>query len=91
MFQDPAEWMYAELMQTPTDVAATMLALVAATDLRPLLPQLDLPTLLINGKQSVVPYDQPLAGGASATRSASSSTRPGTALWDDPAGFNRAV
>ena len=45
MFQTPADWMYDEVMKTPTEVATAMLAAVAATDLRPLLPQLDLPAL----------------------------------------------
>ena len=93
MFQDPAGWMYAELMLTPTDVAAKMLALVAATDLRPLLPQLDLPTLLINGKQSVVPYE---VGHwleehlPNAQRVVLDQAGHGP-FWDDAAGFNRAV
>ena len=93
MFQDPADWMYAELMKTPTEVAATMLALVAATDLRPLIPQLDLPTLLINGKQSVVPFEVgrwleehlPKARGIVLEHAGHGP------FWDDPVEFNRAV
>jgi non-heme chloroperoxidase len=93
MFQDPAEWMYAELMKTPTEVAATMLALVATTDLRPLVPQLDVPTLLVNGKQSVVPCE--VAGWLEehlpkARRIVLERAGHGP-FWDDPAGFNRAV
>ena len=93
MFQDPAEWMYAEVMKTPTEVAATMLALVAATDLRPLLAQLDLPTLLINGKRSVVPFEvgrwleQHLPN---ARRIVLEHAGHGP-FWDDAVGFNRAV
>jgi non-heme chloroperoxidase len=93
MFQAPAEWMYAELMKTPTEVAATMLALVAATDLRPLLPQLDLPTLLINGKQSVVPCEvaQWLEEHLPRARSVVLGDAGHGPFWDDPVGFNRAV
>jgi pimeloyl-ACP methyl ester carboxylesterase len=93
MFKEPADWMYAELMKTPTEVAASMLAAVAATDLRPMLPQLDLPTLLINGKQSVVPYE---VGGwleehlPQARRTIFDDAGHGP-FWDDPAAFNQAI
>jgi non-heme chloroperoxidase len=50
------EWMYGEMLKTPTEVAITMLASVAGTDLRPLLPGLKLPVLLVNGTRSAVPY-----------------------------------
>jgi pimeloyl-ACP methyl ester carboxylesterase len=62
------------------------------TDLRPLLPQLDLPTLLINGKQSVVPYEvghwleEHLPNAQRVLDQAGHGP-----FWDDPAGFNRAV
>lgn len=93
MFKEPADWMYAELMKTPTEVAATMLAAVAATDLRPLLPQLDLPTLLINGRESVVPHE---VGGwleqhlPQARRILFEQAGHGP-FWDDPVAFNQAV
>jgi len=51
------EWMYGEMLKTPTEVAITMLAAVAGTDLRPLLPELKLPVLLVNGSRSAVPYE----------------------------------
>jgi len=51
------DWMYGEMLKTPTDVAITMLAAVAGTDLRPLLPGLKLPVLLVNGTRSAVPYE----------------------------------
>ncbi len=51
------DWMYGEMLKTPTDVAITMLAAVAGTDLRPLLPDLKLPILLVNGTHSAVPFD----------------------------------
>lgn len=93
MFKQPEDWMYAELMMTPTEVAATMLALVAATDLRPLLPQLDLPTLLVNGAQSVVPYEV----GSWLERHLPNARRVileeagHGPFWDDPISFNQAV
>ena len=93
MFKEPADWMYAELMKTPTEVAASMLAAVAATDLRPMLPQLDLPTLLINGMRSVVPHE---VGGwleehlPQARRIILENAGHGP-FWDDPAAFNQAV
>ena len=51
------EWMYGEMLKTPTEVAITMLAAVAGTDLRPLLPDLKLPVLLVNGSLSAVPHE----------------------------------
>ncbi len=51
------EWMYGEMLKTPTEVAITMLAAVAGTDLRPLLAGLKLPVLLVNGTRSAVPYE----------------------------------
>jgi len=50
-------WMYNEMLKTPTEVAITMLAAVAGTDLRPLLPGLKLPVLLVNGTRSAVPHE----------------------------------
>src|SRR5207245_9728892 len=35
MFAAPADWMYAELLKTPSEVAASMLAAAAFADLRP--------------------------------------------------------
>lgn len=93
MFQEPADWMYAELMKTPTDVAATMLALVAATDLRPLLSLLDLPILLINGAQSVVPYEvgRWLEEHLPKAQRVLLDQAGHGPFWDNPAEFNRAV
>ncbi len=51
------EWMYGEMLKTPTEVAIAMLGAVAGTDLRPLLSGLKLPVLLVNGTRSAVPYD----------------------------------
>jgi non-heme chloroperoxidase len=89
----PAEWMYAELLKTPTEVAATMLAAAATADLRPLVGQLDVPVLLVNGGHSVVPHE---VGGwleeqlpqARRVVLAEAGHAP---FWDDSAGFNRAV
>jgi non-heme chloroperoxidase len=93
MFQKPADWMYAEVMKTPTDVAAGMLAAVAATDLRPLLPELDLPTLLINGRLSVVPSDVGLwlSEHLPQARSVVLEEAGHGPFWDDADGFNQAV
>lgn len=57
--QDPGqlEWMTAELLKTPTEVMSTMLATVANVDLRPLLPSIQLPVLLVNGRHSMVPVE----------------------------------
>lgn len=49
------DWMTAELLKTPTEVMATMLATVANVDLRPLLGRLTLPVLSVNGRHSMVP------------------------------------
>ncbi len=93
MFSPPAEWMYAELLKTPTEVAATMLATVAFVDLRPLLPQLDLPVLLVNGLRSVVPCE---VGGwleerlPRARRVVLEQAGHGP-FWDDAPGFNEAL
>jgi non-heme chloroperoxidase len=93
MFQKPADWMYAEVMKTPTDIAAGMLAAVAATDLRPLLPELDLPTLLINGRLSVVPCDvgRWLSEQLPQARSVVLEDAGHGPFWDDADGFNAAV
>ena len=53
--EDELSWMTAELLKTPTEVAVTMLSAVAYTDLRPLLPSLQLPVLVVNGGRSAVP------------------------------------
>jgi pimeloyl-ACP methyl ester carboxylesterase len=80
------------VMKTPTEVAAAMLGAVAATDLRPLLPELKLPTLLVNGRRSVVPYEvgdwlaENLPDGRSVVLEAGHGP-----FWDDAAGFNEAV
>jgi non-heme chloroperoxidase len=93
MFASPADWMYCELLKTPTEVAAAMLAAVAFVDLRPLLERLDLPVLLVNGRRSVVPCD---VGGwlekqlPQARRVVLEQAAHGP-FWDDPAGFDDAL
>jgi pimeloyl-ACP methyl ester carboxylesterase len=89
----PAEWMYAELLKTPTEVAATMLATVANVDLRPLLTHLALPVLLVNGRRSVVPCE---VGSWLEERLPRAQRivleQAGHApFWDDAPGFNDAV
>lgn len=46
--------MYAETTQTPTAVAVDALGDMAATDLRHVLPEIDVPVLLVYGEQSAV-------------------------------------
>lgn len=93
MFKSPASWMYDELMKTPTEVAAAMLAAVASTDLRPLLPELDLPALVVNGRRSVVPFEVGgwLAQQLPHARSVVLAEAGHGPFWDDAAGFNQAV
>jgi non-heme chloroperoxidase len=93
MFQGPASWMYGESMKTPTEVAAAMLAAVAATDLRPFLPQLDVPVLFVNGRRSVVPFEVGawLAEQVPNSRSVVLDGAGHGPFWDDAAGFNEAV
>jgi non-heme chloroperoxidase len=93
MFAAPEDWMYAELMKTPTEVAAAMLAAVASVDLRPRLADLDLPVLLVNGGRSVVPpsVGQWLAGQLSQARCVLLEEAGHAPFWDDAGGFNSAV
>jgi len=92
MFQTPEDWMYPEVMKTPTEVAAAMLAAVAATDLRPLLPAIDVPTLFVNGRQSVVPWEvgEWLADKVPQARRVVLEAGHGP-FWDDSTGFNEAL
>jgi non-heme chloroperoxidase len=53
---DDLDWMTAELLKTPTEVMAHMLATVANVDVRPMLPHVSVPVLLINGRHSIVPF-----------------------------------
>jgi non-heme chloroperoxidase len=90
---DELRWMTAELLKTPTEVAVQMLAAVAYADLRPLLPSLRLPVLVVNGASSVVPVEVG-AWLAAALPSARSVVLPGAGhapFWDDAPGFNGAV
>ena len=90
---DDLSWMTAEILKTPTEVAVTMLSAVAYTDLRPLLPALRLPVLVVNGSKSAVP---PEVGSwlADALPDARSLVLPEAGhapYWDDASGFNAAV
>jgi pimeloyl-ACP methyl ester carboxylesterase len=93
MFSPEEEWMLPELMKTPTEVATAMLAAVANVDLRPLLPQLDLPVLLVNGGRSVVPpaVGRWLQERLPRARHVLLEQAGHAPFWDDPAGFNRAL
>ena len=90
---DELAWMTAELLKTPTEVAVAMLSAVAYTDLRPLLPSLRLPVLVVNGGRSAVP---PAVGAwlADALPHARSVVLPEAGhapFWDSAAEFNAAV
>ena len=92
MFAPEEAWMLPEVMKTPTEVATAMLAAVASVDLRPMMPRLDLPVLLVNGRRSVVPYE---VGGwleEHLPRSRCIVLDGGHApFWDDAAAFNTSV
>lgn len=93
MFSPEEDWMLPELMKTPTEVATAMLATVANVDLRPFLPRLELPVLLVNGGRSVVP---PAVAGwleehLPRARRVLFEEAGHAPFWDDPAGFNRAL
>jgi pimeloyl-ACP methyl ester carboxylesterase len=92
MFEAPEDWMYAELLKTPTDVAAAMLATVANVDLRPLLPALELPVLLVNGRRSAVPHEVGAWLARELPDARAIVLEAGHApFWDDAEAFNRAV
>ena len=91
--EDDQRWMIAELMKTPTEVAVAMLAAVAYTDLRPLLAQLELQVLVVNGGKSSVPPEVGtwLADKLPQARSVVLPEAGHAPFWDDAHGFNEAV
>ena len=91
--EDELSWMTAELLKTPTEVAVAMLTAVAYTDLRPLLPSLQLPVLVVNGGKSAVPSEVGswLAGALPSARSLVLPEAGHAPYWDDASGFNAAV
>jgi pimeloyl-ACP methyl ester carboxylesterase len=91
--EDELRWMVAELMKTPTEVAVSMLAAVAYADLRPLLGQLGLPVLVVNGGRSAVPPEVGhwLADTLPHGRSVVLPEAGHAPFWDDAEGFNEAV
>ena len=91
--EEELAWMCAELLKTPTEVAVEMLSQVAYSDLRPLLPELRLPVLVVNGGRSAVPVE---VGGwlQDALPTARSVVLPDAGhapFWDDAPGFNTAL
>ena len=93
MFTPRESWMLPELLKTPTEVAVTLLQAVAHMDLRPLLPRLTLPVLVVSGERSVVP---PGVAGWLAERLPDGRKlvipNAGHApFWDDPPAFNQAL
>jgi non-heme chloroperoxidase len=91
--EDELSWMTAELLKTPTEVAVAMLTAVAYTDLRPLLPSLQLPVLVVNGGRSAVPSEVGswLADALPSARSLVLPEAGHAPYWDDASGFNAAV
>jgi non-heme chloroperoxidase len=91
--EEELRWMVAELLKTPTEVAVAMLAAVAYTDLRPLLGQLELPVLVVNGGKSAVPSDVGawLAARLPQGRSVVLEDAGHAPFWDDAPGFNAVV
>jgi len=90
---DELAWMTAELLKTPTEVAVAMLSAVAYTDLRPLLPSLQLPVLVVNGGRSAVPSEvgRWIADALPSARSLVLPEAGHAPFWDDAAGFNAAL
>jgi pimeloyl-ACP methyl ester carboxylesterase len=88
--EDDLSWMTAELLKTPTEVAIGMLSAVAYCDLRPMLPSLRLPVLVVNGGRSVVPVEVGawLARTLPNARSVVLTEAGHAPFWDDPPGFN---
>ena len=90
---ETVSWMVGEMFKTPTEVAATMFEAVARCDLRPLLPSLTLPTLVVNGGVSAVPTGVgtwlvcALADATSVVLPAAGHAP----FWDDARGFNDAL
>ena len=84
---------YNTIFQTPAEVASHMLREVATTDLRPMLRGVSVPTLVVNGAESVVPIGvcgwlaEQLPDGHCALI-ADAGHAP---FWDAPADFNTAV
>lgn len=93
MFSPEEDWMLPELLKTPTEVATAMLTAVANVDLRPLLPQLELPVLLVNGRRSVVPHEVGcwLEEHLPRARRLVLEEAGHAPFWDDPAHFNRSL
>jgi pimeloyl-ACP methyl ester carboxylesterase len=91
--EDELSWMTAELLKRPTEVAVAMLTAVAYTDLRPLLPSLQLPVLVVNGGKSAVPSEVGswIAGALPSARSLVLPEAGHAPYWDDASGFNAAV
>lgn len=52
--EETVDEMYAETMKTPTSAATAILGDMAATDLRYILPEIEVPTLLLYGEQSTI-------------------------------------
>lgn len=84
---------YDECFQTPTDIAGHMLLLVGQADLRPLLPALSCPMLVVNGRDSIVPHGVGawMASILPRARNLVLDEAAHAPFWDQAAAFNDAL
>ena len=54
--KEEKDWIVEENLKTPADIAARLLFSHASTDWRDLVPRIDLPTLIVGAKKSIVPW-----------------------------------
>ena len=87
------ELFYRSIFQTPSGVAADMLRRVATTDLRPILDHVTVPTLVVNGRESIVPLGvcSWLASHLPDGRCAIIGDAGHAPFWDAPDAFNSAL
>lgn len=87
------EAFYRSIFQTPSGVAADMLRRVATADLRPLLDRVTVPTLVVNGRESVVPRGvcSWLASHLPDGRCEVIADAGHAPFWDAPEAFNSVV
>jgi non-heme chloroperoxidase len=99
MFADPPseeqiDEMYAETMKTPTSVATAIIRNVAESDLRDVVPEITIPTLLLYGEQSkVYPSDlgEWMHGQIPDSELVLFPESGHCPFWEEPDSFNAAV